>query len=92
MGPVDEDERWAPFKDMHQYLRTTFPLVYVLLLFNFFRLRSLFTLPIRQLVIFRHSHLNLTIIGGYSLVYTWKGTVAESKPLMLTGHIDVVPR
>ncbi|KJA20923.1 hypothetical protein HYPSUDRAFT_68096 [Hypholoma sublateritium FD-334 SS-4] len=65
MGPVDEDERWAPFKDMHEYLRSTFPLI--------------------------HAHLNLTIIGGYSLVYTWQGSVAETKPLMLTGHIDVVP-
>lgn len=29
MGPVDEDERWAPFKDMHEYLRNTFPLMCV---------------------------------------------------------------
>ncbi|KAF8187111.1 hypothetical protein BJ912DRAFT_970122 [Pholiota molesta] len=65
MGPVDEDERWAPFEDMHNYLRNTFPLI--------------------------HSTLNLTTIGGYSLVYTWPGRAEDSKPLMLTGHIDVVP-
>jgi hypothetical protein len=29
MGPVDEDERWAPFEDMHKYLRNTFPLMCV---------------------------------------------------------------
>jgi len=29
MGPVDEDERWAPFGDMHMYLRHTFPLLFV---------------------------------------------------------------
>ncbi|KAF8955002.1 hypothetical protein BDZ97DRAFT_2064261 [Flammula alnicola] len=65
MGPVDQDKHWAPFEEMHMYLRKTFPLV--------------------------HSELDLTIIGRYSLVYTWPGTVEESKPLMLTGHIDVVP-
>ncbi|KIM38611.1 hypothetical protein M413DRAFT_447607 [Hebeloma cylindrosporum] len=65
MGPVDEDERWAPFKDMHAYLRHTFPSL--------------------------HRKLNLTVIGGYSLVYTWPGSVEALKPLMLAGHIDVVP-
>lgn len=29
MGPVDEDERWAPFEDMHKYLRNVFPLMCV---------------------------------------------------------------
>ncbi|KAF9477618.1 carboxypeptidase S [Pholiota conissans] len=65
MGPVDKDERWAPFEVMHKYLRNTFPLT--------------------------HSTLNLTVIGGYSLVYTWPGSTTNAKPLMLTGHIDVVP-
>ncbi|PPQ92561.1 hypothetical protein CVT25_010514 [Psilocybe cyanescens] len=65
MGPVDEDERWNPFKDMHIYLKTTFPLT--------------------------HSKLDLAIVGGYSLLFTWNGSSKNSKPLMLTGHIDVVP-
>ncbi|KAF8166011.1 hypothetical protein B0H34DRAFT_691505 [Crassisporium funariophilum] len=38
-----------------------------------------------------HAELDLTIIGGYSLVYTWPGSSSLAKPLMLTGHIDVVP-
>lgn len=29
MGPIHEDERWKPFPEMHQYLETTFPIVYV---------------------------------------------------------------
>ncbi|KAF8881162.1 hypothetical protein CPB84DRAFT_1792054 [Gymnopilus junonius] len=65
MGPIDEDPRWAPFTDMHAYLRATFPLV--------------------------HATLNLTVVGGYSLVYTWPGLNTDLKPLMLTGHLDVVP-
>uniref|UniRef100_A0A8H7Y099 Peptidase M20 dimerisation domain-containing protein n=1 Tax=Psilocybe cubensis TaxID=181762 RepID=A0A8H7Y099_PSICU len=67
MGPVDEDERWKPFNDMHAYLRKTFPLT--------------------------HSTLELDIVGGYSLVFTWRGSQSTElfQPLMLTGHIDVVP-
>ncbi|EDQ98972.1 uncharacterized protein LACBIDRAFT_318408 [Laccaria bicolor S238N-H82] len=65
MGPVDEDERWLPFVDMHKYLRDTFPLT--------------------------HSATNLTVVGGFSLVYTWRGVNSSLKPLMLTGHLDVVP-
>ncbi|CAA7269792.1 unnamed protein product [Cyclocybe aegerita] len=65
MGPAGEDERWAPFEDLHAYLRTTFPAV--------------------------HSDLELTVIAGYSLVYTWPGSVENAGPLMLTGHLDVVP-
>ncbi|PPQ70762.1 hypothetical protein CVT26_014712 [Gymnopilus dilepis] len=65
MGPVDEDPRWAPFVDMHYYLRDTFPLL--------------------------HSTLRLSVVGGYSLVYTWDGSNTSAKPLMLTGHLDVVP-
>ncbi|KAJ3515123.1 hypothetical protein NLJ89_g1956 [Agrocybe chaxingu] len=65
MGPAGEDERWAPFEDLHAYLRTTFPAV--------------------------HSDLELTVIAGYSLVYTWRGSVEDAGPLMLTGHLDVVP-
>lgn len=65
MGPVDEDERWLPFVDMHKYLRDTFPLT--------------------------HSATSLTVVGGFSLVYTWRGSNSSLKPLMLTGHLDVVP-
>jgi carboxypeptidase PM20D1 len=38
-----------------------------------------------------HTHLAREVIGGYSLLYTWKGTNESLKPLLLMGHIDVVP-
>jgi carboxypeptidase PM20D1 len=38
-----------------------------------------------------HTHLAREVIGGYSLIYTWKGTNESLKPLLLMGHIDVVP-
>ncbi|KAF9552726.1 carboxypeptidase S [Agrocybe pediades] len=65
MGDADKDPRWAPFTDMHAYLKKTFPLT--------------------------HKNLALSVVGGYSLVYTWEGSSKDSKPLMLTGHLDVVP-
>lgn len=38
-----------------------------------------------------HSRLIKEVVGGYSLLYTWKGKDASLKPLLLMGHIDVVP-
>ncbi len=38
-----------------------------------------------------HSHLTKEVIGGYSLLYTWKGKSDSLKPLMMMGHMDVVP-
>ncbi|KAK5576474.1 hypothetical protein RB653_007618 [Dictyostelium firmibasis] len=39
-----------------------------------------------------HQYLNLNIIANYSLVYHWKGLDEQSlKPILLAGHIDVVP-
>lgn len=29
MGAIDEDSRWKPFGQLHDYLRTTYPLMYV---------------------------------------------------------------
>lgn len=85
MGPVDEDERWNPFKDMHIYLKTTFPLTSVTMLLTVY---SSDMWRFHR----RHSKLDLAIVGGYSLLFTWNGSSKNSKPLMLTGHIDVVPR
>ncbi|KAF9443362.1 carboxypeptidase S [Macrolepiota fuliginosa MF-IS2] len=65
MGPVDEDERWAPFPKLHQYLQDTYPFV--------------------------HTHFKRAIVGGYSLIYTLVGSDPGLKPLLLTGHLDVVP-
>jgi carboxypeptidase PM20D1 len=38
-----------------------------------------------------HSRLVREVIGGYSLLYTWKGKDESLKPLLLIGHMDVVP-
>ncbi|KAF8998133.1 hypothetical protein BDQ17DRAFT_1362515 [Cyathus striatus] len=65
MGPVETDERWAPFADFHEYLFETYPVI--------------------------HKAANLTIVGGYSLIYTFKGSDSSLKPLLLTAHQDVVP-
>ena len=36
-------------------------------------------------------HLSREVIGDYSLLYTWKGRSNDLKPILLMGHIDVVP-
>ena len=38
-----------------------------------------------------HEQLSLTKISTYSLLYTWQGTDATKKPLILMSHQDVVP-
>ncbi len=38
-----------------------------------------------------HQNLNLEKISTYSLLYTWKGTNASKKPIILMSHMDVVP-
>lgn len=38
-----------------------------------------------------HSRLTKEVIGGYSLLYTWKGQDPSLKPFLLMGHMDVVP-
>ena len=38
-----------------------------------------------------HQHLQKEVINGYSLLYTWKGTDAAKKPVILMSHQDVVP-
>ncbi|MDT0621699.1 M20 family peptidase [Croceitalea vernalis] len=38
-----------------------------------------------------HQNLNLEMISEYSLLYTWKGTDASKKPIILMSHQDVVP-
>lgn len=35
--------------------------------------------------------MELTRIGGYTLLYKWPGTDPSLKPVLLTGHYDVVP-
>ncbi|KAF7580908.1 Peptidase M20/M25/M40 family protein [Clavispora lusitaniae] len=38
-----------------------------------------------------HKHLKLEKINKFGLVYTWEGSEASKKPIMLTAHYDVVP-
>jgi carboxypeptidase PM20D1 len=38
-----------------------------------------------------HSKLTREVVNDYSLLYTWEGKNPELKPIMLTGHLDVVP-
>ena len=38
-----------------------------------------------------HAKLKLEVVGGYSLVYTWPGSDASAKPVLLMAHLDVVP-
>ena len=38
-----------------------------------------------------HSRLKKTVINGYSLLYTWQGSDASKKPVILMSHQDVVP-
>lgn len=38
-----------------------------------------------------HSKLEKKVINDYGLLYIWKGSDAEKKPVLLLGHQDVVP-
>lgn len=38
-----------------------------------------------------HANLTKTLINGYSLLYTWQGSDASKKPVILMSHQDVVP-
>jgi carboxypeptidase PM20D1 len=38
-----------------------------------------------------HDNLHKEVISDYSLLYTWKGTDDNLKPIILMAHIDVVP-
>ncbi|WP_281291528.1 M20 family peptidase [Myxococcus llanfairpwllgwyngyllgogerychwyrndrobwllllantysiliogogogochensis] len=38
-----------------------------------------------------HAELKREVVGAHSLLYTWQGTDASLRPMMLLGHLDVVP-
>ncbi|KAJ3025897.1 UNVERIFIED_CONTAM: hypothetical protein HDU68_006518 [Siphonaria sp. JEL0065] len=38
-----------------------------------------------------HAKLSLEVVNYYGLVYTWTGSNAALKPVMLTAHMDTVP-
>ena len=38
-----------------------------------------------------HAAMTPELVGGHSLLYTWRGSDPSLKPLLLMGHYDVVP-
>lgn len=38
-----------------------------------------------------HAELKKEVIGGHSLLYEWKGRGEGKRPILLMGHLDVVP-
>ncbi|NIM04058.1 MAG: hypothetical protein GTO55_09720, partial [Armatimonadetes bacterium] len=38
-----------------------------------------------------HAVLTREIVADYSLLYTWKGEETAGRPILLAGHLDVVP-
>lgn len=38
-----------------------------------------------------HAKLTKEVVGSYSLLYTWEGSEARAEPILLMGHMDVVP-
>ena len=38
-----------------------------------------------------HAQLQREVVGGLSLLYTWKGANPQARPIMLMAHQDVVP-
>jgi carboxypeptidase PM20D1 len=38
-----------------------------------------------------HAALRREVVGGYSLLYTWRGSDPQLAPMLLTAHLDVVP-
>ena len=38
-----------------------------------------------------HRVMQLQVVAGYSLLYTWQGSEPEEAPIILLAHLDVVP-
>eukprot|EP01133_Synstelium_polycarpum_P019400 gene19400-23226_t len=38
-----------------------------------------------------HQYLDVTVVANHSLLFFWKGSDQDLKPIMLAGHMDVVP-
>ncbi|WP_288904551.1 M20 family peptidase [uncultured Sneathiella sp.] len=38
-----------------------------------------------------HENLKREVVGGHSLLYTWEGSDSTLRPVLLMGHMDVVP-
>lgn len=38
-----------------------------------------------------HRSLKREVVNKYSLLYTWQGSTPQEKPVLLLGHLDVVP-
>jgi carboxypeptidase PM20D1 len=61
--PADFDG--SAFRELHEYLRISFPRV--------------------------HAELRRETVNEYSLLYTWEGRDPTLAPILLMGHLDVVP-
>ena len=55
----------TPFRDLHAYLRASFPRL--------------------------HTELQREVVGEHSLLFTWQGSDPRLRPMLLAGHLDVVP-
>ena len=38
-----------------------------------------------------HAQLRREVVGSHSLLYTWQGSDSSLAPILLSGHLDVVP-
>ena len=38
-----------------------------------------------------HTQMRREVVGGHSLLYTWQGSDTSLNPILLAGHLDVVP-
>jgi Gly-Xaa carboxypeptidase len=81
MGPVGVDQRWEVFGPFNDYLVQSFPLTYVTIhLWDDNKQRA------RPALYDSHQRLSLTKVNTYGLLYEWKGSDSNLKPLLLAAH------
>ncbi|KAF7348672.1 Carboxypeptidase S [Mycena venus] len=77
MGPVGEDARWETRGPFVEHLKGGVPTC----------MKSRGLMDEWR----RNEKLELQKVNTYGLIYTWQGSDASLKPLLLMGHYDVVP-
>lgn len=82
--PVGQDPRWDVFQDLHEYLATSFPLVYVKTVSNSVPAWRRADLSDFTLVSFET--LRATKVNTYGIVLHWQGSDSSLKPVLLTAH------
>jgi Gly-Xaa carboxypeptidase len=81
MGSIGEDKRWEAFGPFHDHLVQSFPLTCVIIpLFDY----SKQGVNIDFLI--SHKSLTLIKVNTYGLLYEWKGSDDNLKPLLLAAH------